>query len=879
MTGMAEFNRETLTALLSEVDGVLDRARRASLLLDAALPLPGIRATVELPGSGGWLIPPGAVAWPEQLYALAELDRLPGTRERFRSQIAAAAVLASLREKAKGAAPGFFGRLFGGAGLEDSRRAARELQARLADPAFGALDREVGGHLAAVEEAARHQGRGVQLHPGSHGTPGHLTAAAREAFGRAVGHPALTFTQYDAARQTGVLARARALAQDPNSEPALRGRAEHLLSSLTAERAGILLRQLPVDALRTATNERLRFTGLESVGVNTVADVLEAPLGRLTQVHGIGGQTARRLKAAAETLRREAVATHTTGIGDTPTAAAVGLVRVLAHFDQINNLDEAQRARRRRILDYAGRVPAGGGLWDAALTPDAAGWEQFSDDIAWADAHREILEPADPVRVGEETWADYLARPAHHQALLATLLDLEFEGGDDLAADVLERIRSLRLDRTHLTDLQLRGYQSFGARFTLVQEKVVLGDDMGLGKTVQALAVAAHLAAQGQRRTLVVCPASVITNWVRESRRFTDLPVYRAHGAGREEAVAAWADTGGICVITYDGARTTGLPAPDLVVVDEAHMAKNPAAARTRAVRELIDAASHALLLTGTPLENRVDEFATLVSFVAPDLVSAGMSSMSAADFRVRIAPAYLRRNQTDVLDELPEKLEQLDWIDLTPADEAHYGDTVRQGSFMAMRRAAMTTPDAVPAKLERIREIVGEAEEAGRRVIIFTYFLDVLDVLEADLGHRAVGRLSGAVSPAARQSLIDALGSAPGGSVLLAQITAAGTGLNIQSASVVILVEPQVKPSIEAQAIARAHRMGQTSSVMVHRLIGDDTVDERMLEMLAGKAQLFDAYARPSESAAVHDAVDVTEGQLAEMIIAAERERLGYVS
>ncbi|WP_156228248.1 DEAD/DEAH box helicase [Corynebacterium comes] len=874
---MAEFTRDELAGLLREADGVLDRAHSLSPLLDAARPAPALHGVAPLPDAAGWLIPPGAVHWPERLYAHAELDRLPESRERIRSYLATAAVVGTLRAKAQHAAPGFFGRLFGGPGLAAARQSATDLRSRLEAPDFQALDRDVRGHLSVAGAATQLQTRGVHLQAGSHGTPEHLIAAARGAFEDAVEHQGLIFTQYDATRQAEVLARARALRHDPNSEPALRLGAERLLTALTAERAQILLRQLPVDALRTATSERLRFTGLDTIGVNTVADVLASPPGMLTQVHGIGPQTARRLRAAAETLRREAVATHTTGIGDTPTAAATGLVRVLAHFDRINDLDEIQRARRRRILACSEWVPAAPGLWDVALTGETARWAQFTDDIAWADAHREILEPAGSISVGEQTWDDYLSRPAHYQALLATLLDLEVEGGDDLTADVLDRIRSLRLDQTHLTDLHLRGYQSFGARFALVQEKVVLGDDMGLGKTVQALAAAAHLAAQGQRRTLVVCPASVVTNWERESRRFTDLPVYRAHGGDREEAVAAWADTGGICVITYDGARTTGVPAPDLLVVDEAHMIKNPSAARTIAVRALIDAASHVLLLTGTPLENRVAEFATLVGFVAPQLITNGMSSMSAADFRVRIAPAYLRRNQADVLDELPEKLEQLDWIDLTPADESHYAATVRAGSFMAMRRAAMTTPDAVPAKLERIREIIGDAEEAGRRVLIFTYFLDVLDVLEADLGARVVGRLSGAVPPAVRQSLIDTLGSAPAGSVLLAQITAGGTGLNIQSASVVILVEPQLKPSIEAQAIARAHRMGQTSNVMVHRLIGDDTVDERMLDMLAGKTRLFDAYARPSESARVHDAVDVTEGQIAEAIIAAERERLGY--
>jgi len=100
--------------------------------------------------------------------------------------------------------------------------------------------------------------------------------------------------------------------------------------------------------------------------------------------------------------------------------------------------------------------------------------------------------------------------------------------------------------------------------------------------------------------------------------------------------------------------------------------------------------------------------------------------------------------------------------------------------------------------------------------------------------------------------------------------------GLNIQSASQVIICEPQVKPTIEQQAVARVHRMGQTATVNVHRLIGDDTADERMLEILAGKTQIFDVYARLSETAETPDAVDITEAQLAASIIDAERARLG---
>lgn len=250
---------------------------------------------------------------------------------------------------------------------------------------------------------------------------------------------------------------------------------------------------------------------------------------------------------------------------------------------------------------------------------------------------------------------------------------------------------------------------------------------------------------------------------------------------------------------------------------------------------------------------------------------------MNATDFRAHIAPVYLRRNQADVLDELPEKTERIDWIDLHEADQAHYAGAVRAGNWMAMRRAPMTTPDVVPAKLARVHDLVDKSEETGRKVLIFSFFLDVLDRLGDALGDRVVGTVTGAVSPTGRQDLVDKLADAKPGSVLLAQINAGGTGLNIQSASVVVLVEPQVKPSIEAQAIARVHRMGQTSTVMVHRLIADDTADERLLASVGRKTHIFDAYARRSDAAQIHDAVDVSEGDLAAAIVAAERERLGY--
>ncbi|MGP6173071.1 SNF2-related protein [Corynebacterium sp. A21] len=835
----------------------------------------------------------GSLTWPPAFNAHHELSHTPQGSNTLHQVIDSCRDLPQLRESARHAAPGFLGRLFGGQKVPRGQEAAAELQRRLTNPTLQTLLADTGRLLEQIRRAEGFQQAGIRLFAGSHGTPEHLIAAARSALSAGLGQENPTFTQLEQAQIQQVLRMIRTLEADPNSEPRLRQSADIALKALNRERSEILLRQLPVEALKTATKERLRFAGLETRGYATVADVLHAGVGELTAINGIGEITATRMKAAAQTLHREALGEHSTAIGETPSAAALTLLGILGRFDAINDLDEMERARRNRLLDDLEHLPLTDSPepWTVILnSPERQNrlWQRFLDDLAWAKAHPAPFRPVGELRSetlqGMSAWQDYLLRPTRYQGLLVALLRLEVEGAGDLSGDTLEKIRALRLNRTHLRDLQLRGYQSFGARFALVQRKVLLGDDMGLGKTVQALAAAAHVAAvtgdpgeSSAAKILVVCPASVLSNWVRETHRFTDLPVHRAHGVDKHEAVASWRGMGGVLVCTFDGARTLDLGHPDMVIVDEAHMIKNPDTQRSRALARLINTAGHALLMTGTPLENKVAEFANLIHYIQPELITEAMTTMAAADFRTHIAPAYLRRNQSEVLDELPEKLEQIDWIDLTEADRVHYNQTVLEGGWMDIRRAALNTPGTEPAKLTRIHEILAEAAESGRKTIIFTYFREVLSRLEAELGEQVVGTISGSVPPARRQDLIDALGTAPGGTVLLIQITAGGVGLNIQAASVVIIAEPQVKPSIEAQAIARVHRMGQIATVQVHRLVADETAEERMLEMLAGKRQLFDAYARPSESAQVHDAVDISETDLAAAIIAQERERLGY--
>lgn len=310
------------------------------------------------------------------------------------------------------------------------------------------------------------------------------------------------------------------------------------------------------------------------------------------------------------------------------------------------------------------------------------------------------------------------------------------------------------------------------------------------------------------------------------------------------------------------------------VIVDEAHYIKNPAAQRSLLTSSLIDRASRAVLMTGTPLENRVDEFRNLVTYIRPDLtVDAGDHSPRA--FRRQVAPAYLRRNQEDVLQELPELIEVDEWLPLAAQDLAAYRQAVGQGNFMAMRQAAMLC-GAGSAKMQRLVDLVLEAEANGRRAIVFSHFRAVLDAVAKAVPGTVHGPLTGSVAATERQRMVDRFSAARHGAVLVAQIIAGGVGLNIQAASVIIICEPQLKPTTESQAIARAHRMGQLHSVQVHRLLSDEGVDPRVREILARKQLIFDEFARVSATAdSAPEAVDVSEADLAREVIAAERERL----
>ncbi|MEB8341335.1 DEAD/DEAH box helicase, partial [Streptomyces endophyticus] len=490
-------------------------------------------------------------------------------------------------------------------------------------------------------------------------------------------------------------------------------------------------------------------------------------------------------------------------------------------------------------------------------------------------------------------WVDFEVRSAEYYSVLGEISGLtpDKDAAEGfLPTDIAEQVRTQQLDESRLR-VSLRGYQAFGARFALARRRALLGDEMGLGKTVQAIAALTHLAAEGQSHFMVVCPASVLVNWTREIEARSALRVLPVHGSDRAEAFADWKGRGGVAVTTYDALRT--LPAPGggevgMLVVDEAHAVKNPETLRSQAVAEWAEHCERVLFMTGTPMENRVAEFRNLVRVLDPALADRldeedGLAGSVA--FRTAVAPVYLRRNQDDVLAELPSLQHTDEWEELSAADEAAYREAVASGNFMAMRRAAYARP-AESAKLERLRELVRDAAEAGLKVVVFSNFRDVLGAVQGALdteprvGGPVFGPLTGSVPPARRQLLVDEFADTAGPAVLVSQIQAGGVGLNIQAASVVILCEPQIKPTLEHQAVARAHRMGQVRSVRVHRLLATGGVDERLVKILANKSRLFDAYARRSSMAeATPDAVDVSDAEIARRIVEEEQARLGVTA
>ena len=472
---------------------------------------------------------------------------------------------------------------------------------------------------------------------------------------------------------------------------------------------------------------------------------------------------------------------------------------------------------------------------------------------------------------------DYKEHAIQYYTVIEKFADIEIKDDvdEDIDISLLKQIQAtpLFLESFHT---ELRHYQEFGTKYILHQKRVLLGDEMGLGKTIQAIAAMNHLHHKGHRYFLVICPAGVLLNWKREIEKLTDMQAYMLHGTGISD-FEIWKSDSGIAIVNYEGLDKIIFDKDfplDMVVVDEAHFVKNKEAQRTRNTVRMIEQAEYALYMTGTAIENNVDEMCYLIECLNPSIASEvkDMKYLAKADlFRKKIAPVYLRRKRVDVLMELPELTIHDEWCMMNEEEIISYRKAVESGNFMAMRRVSWSSLNST--KAERMVELCLQALGEGRKVVIFSYFLETLSFVTDLLLGKSLPVISGKLSLEKRQEILRQFDE-PVAQVLPIQINVGGIGLNIQTAEIVILCEPQLKPSDEMQAISRVYRMGQINHVFVYRLLSADTIDEVLVKRLHEKQNIFNQFADESE---ISDQLEQLKEDDIQTLIQSERKKLNH--
>lgn len=649
-----------------------------------------------------------------------------------------------------------------------------------------------------------------------------------------------------------------------------------------------ILSKTPLDVLNQGARH-FRLDGLKDRGYLTVLAVRDVPAYKIDHVPGMGRGVAYELKNSARQysdLVERNLSVRLNLDDDSPEMAKI--ITALARYRRVMEASKrfgelsAISSRVSKLSEKLGRTRKG--IWWLLLKRSVKdsfrkAYGELRTTLLSNDASELLRRAGDAIEAshtGNETARrDFEADPVGFASELERIvpgLAKDDNGAYGLTDELAKRVAAVEFSAQGLK-ASLRRYQEWGVRYVLAQKRVLLGDEMGLGKTVQALGVIVALRNRGLSRFMVVCPLSVLENWCREISDKSDMRPLRIYGPERMNQFGEWSqgprDT--IAVTTYETlAHFAGkVEKIDCLVVDEAHYAKNPDAKRSQNVRKLTDKSDYVLFMTGTALENRTEEMVSLISMLQPDTARKArleMASPFGDGYRNAVASVYYRRRREDVLQELPDLIETEEWCDMGKEETAAYVAALRQG-FMAARRLSWNVGDlSRSSKARRLKEIAGQARDENRKVLVFSYFRKTLQEVSELLGSRCIGPINGSVGVSERQRMVDEFDRAPAGTTLVAQIQAGGTGLNIQAASVVVICEPQYKPSIENQAISRAYRMGQTRSVFVHRLLCTDTIDQRITRILRNKQAIFDNYADKSAAAASIDAA-INQETMSEMV------------
>ena len=535
-------------------------------------------------------------------------------------------------------------------------------------------------------------------------------------------------------------------------------------------------------------------------------------------------------------------------------------------------------------------------LGDQELTP--AEFERLLGQATGIVRFRGEYVYLDPAAV--ERLRAQLARP--QKVAPDDLLRIALAGEYDGAAITLNKAAQKLLE--HLKDAAdvplpkglratLRPYQERGFAWLYRNARLGLGgviaDDMGLGKTLQVLALLLRLKEEGgfdAGGALVIVPTSLLTNWQKEAARFTPtLQVDVFHGSKRELAKVR----PDVLLTTYGVARTEAALLKAMtwrvVIVDEAQNIKNPAAAQTRAVKTI--PAGTCFAMTGTPVENRLSEYWSIMDFAQRGYlggptqfareyatpIQTHRDAAAAERLRRVMAPFMLRRLKSDksIIDDLPDKLEQDQYCLLSKTQVALYESVVQEGlksiagesetfkrqglvlqMILALKQVCNhpaqylkqgADEPMASGKVERLFDLLDEIHAAQEKVLVFTQFREMGELLQRWLRERDGGReplfLHGGVPRARRDKMVDAFQNERTERVFLLSLKAGGTGLNLTAASHVIHFDLWWNPAVEAQATDRAYRIGQQRNVQVHRFITRGTFEERINEMIRSKREL----------------------------------------
>lgn len=658
---------------------------------------------------------------------------------------------------------------------------------------------------------------------------------------------------------------------------------------LTTKKVLEVLHEVPVEELNNSKNKGIRTKALRDAGYDTLDKIYAAQEYQLASVYGISESAAYTVKRlvseyAHRTEKEVKLRITSEDRNKYSNSLVMSLYKYMHAKDASYKCEQILETYKQHIINAMDDIGAPGLFFKWIIMSEdrkqeiSDSYDLLVDYLSnnYYQKSRDALHEINTVNKVdlEECWEDFEKNSVSYYTALENIRPGTLDN-EDKVYGLPEELAAQIQEECFFPDgllCDLRRYQEWGVKYILHQGKVLLGDEMGLGKTVQAIAAMVSLKNTGATHFLVVCPYSILTNWYREIKKHSRLPVMKIHGSSKKNMIKYWIKNGGVGVTTYETTSAFQLEEGfkySMLIVDEAHYIKNTNAQRTKNVANIASHADRILYMTGTALENKVEEMIKLIDDLQPDIAqkASALSFMATAEqFKNAIVPVYYRRKREDVLKELPDKIESEEWCTLLPEEEYIYEESVLDKRYADARRVSWNVDDlSRSSKANRLKELIEEAESEGRKVIVFSFFLDTINSIREFFGGRCLQPINGSVLAQRRQQIIDEFDAAPPGTVLLAQILSGGTGLNIQAGSVVILCEPQLKPSIENQAISRSYRMGQTRTVLVYRLLCENTLDEKILDALKEKQKIFDAFA--DESIAARETVELDNKAIGEMI------------